>query len=125
MSAMHQPMSVQHLEILADGDLGGVELPRHVRDQDTAIPFQKLDNGPPAFFVEQVFPETRAYDCTFFLYRLLSVVQSKREEWGAAPEKMCCRTLKAFMRRPKNRFPGERCNCVEAQCQCPRRGRRS
>src|SRR6266436_9145311 len=87
MSAMHQPMSVQDLEILADGDLGGVELPRHVRDQHAAVPFQNLDNGPPAFFVEHVFSETRAYDCSFFLYRLLSIVQSKRVRLSSRKEK--------------------------------------
>ena len=78
-------MSVQDLEIFADRDLGSVELPRHVRDQHTAVPFQNLDDGPPAFFVKHVFPNTRTYDCAFFLYRLLSVVQSKTKAWGSVP----------------------------------------
>jgi hypothetical protein len=78
MGAMHQAVSMQDFEIFPDGDLGSVEFPGHVRDQHTAVPFQNFDDGPSAFFVEHVFSDTRAYDCAFFLYRLLSAVQSKQ-----------------------------------------------
>jgi hypothetical protein len=69
---------VQDFEIFPDGDLGSVEFPGHVPDQHTAVPFQNFDDGPSAFFVEHAFSDTRAYDYAFFLYRLLSAVQSKQ-----------------------------------------------
>ena len=81
VGAMHQPMGVQNFQIFSDRDLGSVEFPGHVRDQHPAIALQDLDNGPPAFFVEHVSSgmseswNQQAYDCAFFLYRLLSFVQ--------------------------------------------------
>jgi hypothetical protein len=81
--AMDQSMGMQNFQILADRDLGSVEFAGHVRDQYPAIVIKGLNNCPPAFFVEHVSSvanqenrKSAAFDCTFFLYRLLSFVQS-------------------------------------------------
>jgi hypothetical protein len=48
---------VQNLQILPDGDLGGIEFPGHIRDQDAAVVVQDFNNGAAAFFVEHVSSE--------------------------------------------------------------------
>jgi len=77
VSAMHHPVGMQDFQIFPDRDLGSIEFPGHIGHQHTTVPLQNLDNGSPSFFVEHVRPGTSAYDCPSFLYRLLSVVQSK------------------------------------------------
>jgi hypothetical protein len=51
MSAMDQFLGVQNLEILSNGDLRGIELLRHLRDQHPPIAAKNLENGTAAFFV--------------------------------------------------------------------------
>src|SRR5208283_4700548 len=44
MSAMNASFDMQNLQVLADGDLGSVELPGQVDDQDAAVAMQLLED---------------------------------------------------------------------------------
>jgi hypothetical protein len=43
---------VENLEVLTDGDLGGIELSRKFADQSAAIPVNGLQNSAATFLVE-------------------------------------------------------------------------
>ena len=53
MRAVDQPLSVQDLQIFADGYLRGLELRRQVGNQHPTLMVQHIEDGAAAFFVEQ------------------------------------------------------------------------
>src|SRR5438309_4803575 len=52
MRAMHQSVSVQNFEILANRNLGSIELVSKFGDQNPSLSGQLIENGAAAFFVE-------------------------------------------------------------------------
>jgi hypothetical protein len=68
VSAVDEPTGVQDLEILADGDPGGIELLGQLTHQDAPVPIYRFQNGATAFFVQHdEWVNIRAYVSYFFL----------------------------------------------------------
>jgi hypothetical protein len=54
VGAVNLAFYMQDLQILANGDLGSVELSRQVYDQDSAIPTQQIEDRSLPLFVQHV-----------------------------------------------------------------------
>src|SRR5205823_5419926 len=69
MGALEQALMMKQLQVLADGDEGGVEAPRKVADEYAAFVLKEFDGLPAAFFVQHGATFFRFPSKTFFLFR--------------------------------------------------------
>src|SRR5215470_159756 len=79
MRAMNKAVSVQFLEVLSNRDLRSFETAGQVQDEYTSLAIHCIKNCPPTLFVQHSSSwkaGTAAFPWAFFLYRLLSYVQS-------------------------------------------------
>src|SRR5581483_8803651 len=82
---VHHPLSIEHLQVLANGDLGCRDMTRKIADDHETIPLQQVEYCPAALFVQHLLTRDRkgnSFEYCFFLYRFVSSVQRK-----AAPQR--------------------------------------